>query len=89
MKYGTPAIEQSLPFQVKIALEDYTSAEELESVGLEQLKEELITRGLKCGGTLQQRAQRLFATKGVPLNQLDPSLFAKITGSKRPSGKKK
>jgi len=75
--------------KVKISLEDYASAGELESVGLEQLKEELISRGLKCGGTLQHRAQRLFATKGVPLSQLDPSLFAKSTGSKRPSGKKK
>lgn len=75
--------------KVNISLEDYASAGELESVGLEQLKEELISRGLKYGGTLQQRAQRLFATKGVPLSQLDPSLFAKSTGSKRPSGKKK
>lgn len=82
-------IKWSLPFQAKIALEDYALAGELESVGLEQLKEELIARGLKCGGTLQQRAQRLFATKGVPLSELDPSLFAKSTGSKRPSGKKK
>lgn len=74
--------------KIKICLEDFTSAEELKSVGLDQLKEELMARGLKCGGTLQQRAQRLFSTKGVPLNQLDPSLFAKATGSKKLNGKK-
>ena len=48
-----------------------------------------MTRRLKCGGTLQQRAQRLFATKGVPLDQLDPSFFAKPTGNKKSNGKKK
>ena len=57
-------------------------------MGLECLKEQLMARGLKCGGTLQQRAQRLFATKGVPLDQLDPSFFAKPTGSKKSNGKK-
>lgn len=31
--------------------------------------------GLKCGGTLEERAQRLFSTKG--LKSLDPSLLAK------------
>ena len=61
---------------------------ELESLGLERLKLELNTRGLKCGGTLQQRAQRLFAIKGVPLDQLDPTFFAKPTGNKKSNVKK-
>jgi len=77
-----------LSLQVNFCLDDFTSAEELESVGMEHLKQELVARGLKCGGTLQQRAQRLFATKGVPLDQLDPSFFAKPTGSKKANGKK-
>lgn len=47
-----------------------------------------MSRGLKCGGTLQHRAQRLFATKGVPMDQLDPSFFAKSTGGKKSNGKK-
>ena len=33
--------------------------------------------GLKCGGTLQERAERLFLTKGRKLTELNPSLFAK------------
>lgn len=74
--------------QVEFCLEDYTSAEQLESMGLERLKEELMVRGLKCGGTIQQRAQRLYATKGVPLDQLDPSFFAKTSGSKKSNRKK-
>ncbi len=33
--------------------------------------------GLKCGGRLDERAERLFKTKGKPLKDLDPALFAK------------
>ena len=33
--------------------------------------------GLKCGGTLEERAQRLFSTKDQ--NQIDQSLYAKKT----------
>ena len=43
--------------------------------------------GLKCGGTLQERAQRLFATKGKKFEELDPSMFAK--GGKQRKRKKK
>jgi hypothetical protein len=32
--------------------------------GAEQLKEKLSQLGLKCGGTLRQRAERLYALKG-------------------------
>ena len=35
---------------------------------------------LKCGGTLEERASRLFGTKGKNLSELDPNLFAKNTG---------
>ena len=31
--------------------------------------------------TLEERAHRLFQTKGIPLSQLDPSLFAKSKAS--------
>lgn len=33
--------------------------------------------GLKCGGTLRQRAERLMLAKGKQLEELDKSLFAK------------
>jgi Replication stress response SDE2 C-terminal len=45
--------------------------------GAERLKEALTALGLKAGGTLQQRAERLFMTKGKSLEQLDRKLFAK------------
>ena len=42
--------------------------------------------GLKCGGTLEDRANRLFATKGRKLSEIDPSMFAKNKGGKGSGG---
>ncbi|KAH0631052.1 hypothetical protein JD844_005133 [Phrynosoma platyrhinos] len=67
-------------------LSAFSSWEELASLGLDRLKSALLALGLKCGGTLEERAQRLFSTKGKSLEALDPSLFAKnpkTKGSKR------
>ncbi|PHT87481.1 hypothetical protein T459_09587 [Capsicum annuum] len=60
----------------------YSTAEELMVVGPERLKEELGRLGLKTGGTVQQRAERLFLTKNTPLEKLDRKHFAK--GSRKP-----
>lgn len=65
-----------------IDLDYYTTVEELMEVGPERLKEALAALGLKTGGTLQQRAERLFLTKHTPLEKLDRKLFAK--GSRGP-----
>lgn len=46
-------------------LSAFSSAEELASLGLDRLKSALMALGLKCGGTLEERAQRLFSTKGM------------------------
>ncbi|RLN23481.1 hypothetical protein C2845_PM07G18980 [Panicum miliaceum] len=60
-------------------LAKYSSAAELETLGLEKLKVELQSRGLKCGGTLQERAARLFLLKTTPLDKLPKKLLAKPT----------
>ncbi|CAN1751173.1 Splicing factor SF3a60 homolog [Linum perenne] len=65
-----------------IDLDYYSTVEELMEVGPEKLKEALASLGLKTGGTLQQRADRLFLTKHTPLEKLDKKHFAK--GSRRP-----
>ncbi|XP_010871751.2 splicing factor 3A subunit 3 [Esox lucius] len=65
-------------------LSAFSSWEELASLGLDRLKSALMALGLKCGGTLEERAQRLFSTKGKSLELLDPSLFAKNPKSKGP-----
>uniref|UniRef100_A0A8C3HZ34 Matrin-type domain-containing protein n=1 Tax=Chrysemys picta bellii TaxID=8478 RepID=A0A8C3HZ34_CHRPI len=73
-------------------LSAFSSWEELASLGLDRLKSALLALGLKCGGTLEERAQRLFSTKGKSLEALDSSLFAKnpkTKGSKRDTERNK
>ncbi|ELW49558.1 hypothetical protein TREES_T100003334 [Tupaia chinensis] len=70
--------------QGSIDLLAFTSAAELELLGLEKLKCELMALGLKCGGTLQERAARLFSVRGLARGQIDPALFARpLKGKKR------
>ncbi|KAL3624397.1 hypothetical protein CASFOL_031065 [Castilleja foliolosa] len=57
--------------------DEYCSAAELEVLGMDRLKTELQGRGLKCGGTLQERAIRLFLLKTTPLEMLPKKLLAK------------
>ncbi|VDQ11455.1 unnamed protein product [Trichobilharzia regenti] len=53
----------------------FTAWEELASLGLDRLKSALLALGLKCGGTLEERARRLWATKGKALEELPTDLF--------------
>ncbi|BAT78813.1 hypothetical protein LR48_Vigan04g159600 [Vigna angularis] len=64
-----------------IDLDYYSTVEELIEVGPERLKEALAALGLKTGGTIQQRAERLFLTKHTPLEKLERKHFAKGTRS--------
>ena len=66
-----------------IDLDLYQAAEQLEALGLETLKAELIRLGLKCGGSLQERAHRLFAVKGLEPSAIPKSLLSK---GPRPQG---
>ena len=58
-------------------LSAYSSQAELEALGLERLKCALLHLGLKCGGTLQQRAERLMLVKGLDPSDFPPKLLAK------------
>lgn len=60
-----------------------SGVEELEVLGLERLKKELMDRGMKCGGTLQERAARLFSVRGQTPDQIDPALLAKPSKGKK------
>ncbi|KAF2611596.1 hypothetical protein F2Q70_00009443 [Brassica cretica] len=57
--------------------DDFNSAKDLEVLGMERLKTELQSHGLKCGGTLQERTARLFLLKSTPLDKLPKKLLAK------------
>lgn len=48
-----------------------------ELAGADKLKAALSARNMKCGGTPQQRAERLFQCRGRQLHELPANLFAK------------
>ena len=60
-----------------IDLDDFSDSKQLELLGLNHLKEELQRRGLKCGGTLSDRALRLFSIKGLSQDEISPMLLVK------------
>lgn len=61
-----------------IDLSSIESADDLEKAfDGDRIKAELSRLGLKCGGTVAERAKRLFMTKDTPLENLPPKLFAK------------
>ena len=68
-------VARTLPEALDLA--PFASAAALEELGLDRLKAAALAAGLKCGGTLEQRAARLWATKGKPRAEWDKSLLAK------------
>lgn len=63
--------------QRPLDLDSVSCVEDLEALGLNVLKEELLRRGLKCGGTLCERAARLFSVRGKRQEDIDPAILAK------------
>ncbi|EFJ12791.1 hypothetical protein SELMODRAFT_234970 [Selaginella moellendorffii] len=61
----------------ELSFDNFQSAEELETLGMDRLKSELQKRGLKCGGSLKERSARLFLLKTTPVEKLDKKHFAK------------
>ena len=63
---------------IRIDLSKYATASDLVmEVSGDELKFELDRLGLKCGGTVKDRAERLFLTKDTPLDKLPAKIFAK------------
>jgi len=75
-------ISSSSPASPFIDLSLYTGSSELEGIGLVPLRDALMALGLKCGGTLEQRAQRLWLTKGLRKDQFESSWLAPPTKKK-------
>jgi splicing factor 3A subunit 3 len=59
----------------------FNTVEELEALGMERLKEGLEALGLKCGGTLRDRAARLFSVRGKKPEDIPANLRAKKPAS--------
>ncbi|XP_062244325.1 splicing regulator SDE2 [Platichthys flesus] len=74
--------QEPRPQRQPLDLSSVSSVDQLESLGLDVLKEELMSRGLKCGGALSERAARLFCVRGLTPDQIDPALLSK-PGKKR------
>ena len=60
----------------EIDLDKCETEESLGEFSLEEFKHALQKRGLKCGGTLEERKKRLFSIKGLQPHEIDRSLFA-------------
>jgi len=71
-----------------VDLSAYSSATDLEALGLELLKVQLTAHGLKAGGSLQQRAERLFLLKTTPFEAMPKVHLAKPAGgaAAKPAG---
>lgn len=72
LKRKREELNQTFP---KVNLHEYSAAKDLEPLGLDHLKTELMRLGLKCGGTIEERAERLFGTKGMSLASLPKEYF--------------
>lgn len=74
----TKPIEEAVSEEpTPLNLANFSSASELEAFGLDRLKRELMDRGLKCGGTLTERAARLFLLRDKTRDELDKKFWAK------------
>ncbi len=60
-----------------IVLQGFAGSAELEQLGLDVLKQQLQLHGLKCGGSLAERAARLFLLRDTPVSKLDTKHFPK------------
>ena len=49
----------------RMCLDSATCAKDLENLGLDVLKDELAKLGMKCGGSLKERAERLWQSRGI------------------------
>lgn len=72
----TEADREKATNEPMIELESYKSHDQLMELGLDCLKSELQVRGLKCGGSLEERAKRLWAVRGKSPEEIDASLKA-------------
>jgi cell division septation protein DedD len=54
----------------------FATVAELEALGLDRLKAACMAAGLKCGGTLEQRAERLWSVRGLSPHDYPASIVA-------------
>jgi splicing factor 3A subunit 3 len=67
-------LSASAPQPLRLGM--FNSVEELEALGLDRLKQALEALGLKCGGTLKDRAERLWSVRGKKPEDIPQKLKA-------------
>jgi len=67
-----PAVEYA-----QIDLKAMASIEELIALPMDHLKQECVRRGLKCGGSAQERAERLWTIKDLKPKKYPKQMLAK------------
>ena len=75
-----PKKKKSKPAPVEaepVDLDQYTSEAQLEALGMDRLKGALMALGVKCGGSLQERAARLWLLKGLKREEYPVKVRAK------------
>lgn len=60
--------------EIPIESSEYSSWAALIPLGSDNLKNELTRRGLKCGGTVEERAKRLFSIRGLSNDEINVKL---------------
>jgi hypothetical protein len=82
---GTPAVALNMKEEVlerTIDLGKYADGQQLQEIGPEVIKQELQRMGIKCGGSLEERANRLFSTKGITTKaQINKNILAVSTAA--------
>jgi hypothetical protein len=80
---STPIIEETPKTPPKavepeeLDLNQFESEQQLVDLGLDRLKSALMYLKLKCGGTLEQRAERLWSVRGITADKIPKNLLAK------------
>jgi len=76
--WAAPALPHaSAGSESSIDLSRFSNLQELQGLGMARLKEALSARGLKAGGTLEQRAERLWSSKGKTNDEIPARDIAK------------
>ena len=72
-----------------IRLGMFNTVTELEALGMDRLKDGLEALGLKCGGTLKDRAQRLWSVRGKKFEDYPEKIKTKSVSSTSTTGQKR
>jgi hypothetical protein len=69
---------KEINYLIDLKASEYSTLSSLQQLGLQNLKFQLESRGMKCSGNLQERAERLFSIRDLTsLDQIHPKLLKK------------